>query len=79
VPLTAIELGAESGLSGQQHQRQHPYTLFFGDRGAGDFNGYGLLDLAATYRSRSGRSRPWIKVEFYNLLNNDKLIGGHDG
>ena len=51
-------------------------TVFFGERGAETFKGYGVVDLAATYTVPVWRSaRPWIKVEVYNLLNNQKQIG----
>src|SRR5205814_27681 len=50
-------------------------TLFFGERGVGEFKGYGLLDFAATYAIPIWKTtRPWIKVEFYNLLNDQKQI-----
>jgi carboxypeptidase family protein len=49
--------------------------LFFGPRGVGDFRGYGLLDLALIYGVPIWKSaRPWLKVEFYNLLNNQKQM-----
>jgi hypothetical protein len=51
-------------------------TLFYEGRGTGEFDGYGLVDFAATYQIPIWRTlRPWIKAEVYNLLNNDKLIG----
>jgi hypothetical protein len=50
-------------------------TLFFGERGAGSFAGYGLVDLATTYSIPMWRSlSPWFKVEALNVLNNQKLI-----
>jgi hypothetical protein len=75
VPLTAIELGRNPGYPANNINANTSYNLFFGDRGAGDFLGYGLLDLAATYSVPVWKTaKPWVKVEFYNLLNNDKLI-----
>jgi hypothetical protein len=51
-------------------------TLYFGERGAGSFAGYGLVDLASTYSIPVWRSlSPWLKVEVLNALNNQKLIG----
>ena len=42
-----------------------------GARGAGDFAGYRLLDFAATYSIPVWMSaKPWIKIEFCNVLNN---------
>jgi len=75
VPLTAIELARNPGYPANNINTSTAYNLFFGDRGAGDFLGYGLLDLAATYSVPVWKTaKPWVKVEFYNLLNNDKLI-----
>jgi hypothetical protein len=50
-------------------------TVFFGERGSGEFRGYGVVDLAVTYRIPVWRSvAPWAKVEVYNALNNQKQI-----
>jgi hypothetical protein len=50
-------------------------TLYFGDRGIGDFAGYGVLDFDLGYNIPVFRSvRPWVKLDIYNLLNNQKLI-----
>ena len=50
-------------------------SLFFGERGAGTFAGYGLVDFAATWSVPVWRSlRPWFKVEVLNLANNQKPI-----
>lgn len=50
-------------------------TLFFGDRGAVDYKGYGVMDLAATYQIPLWRTlRPWVKAEVFNMFNNQKLI-----
>jgi hypothetical protein len=50
-------------------------TLFFGDRGSETFAGFGLFDTSFNYDVPVFRSaRPWIKVDIYNLFNNQKLI-----
>ncbi|HEY6359939.1 MAG TPA: TonB-dependent receptor [Vicinamibacterales bacterium] len=50
-------------------------TLFFGERGAYDFKGYGVMDFAATYNLTVWRSlRPWFKVEVFNMFDNQKQI-----
>ena len=50
-------------------------TLFFGDRGAGTFAGYGLVDFASTWSVPVWRSMsPWLKIEVLNALNNQKAI-----
>ena len=50
-------------------------TVYFGERGAYSFKGYGVMDLAATYNLAVWRSlRPWFKVEVFNMLSNQKMI-----
>jgi outer membrane receptor protein involved in Fe transport len=50
-------------------------TVFFGERGTERFKGYGVLDLAVTYRVPVWKTvSPWAKVELYNALNNQKQI-----
>ncbi len=50
-------------------------TVFFGDRGAYDFKGYGVMDLATSYNVAVWKSaRPFVKLEVYNLFNNQKQI-----
>ena len=69
-PLTTIQRSLGADFVDLPRQ-----TVFFGERGRGSFKGYGLLDVSATYGLRVWQSvEPWLKVEFFNLLNNDKLI-----
>ena len=50
-------------------------TIFFGKRGEYDYKGYGVMDFAASYNVAVWSSlRPWVKVEIYNLFNNQKQI-----
>ena len=53
-----------------------PQLLFFtGARGDQTFNGYGLLDMSVNYDVPIMRTvKPWVKLDMYNLLNNEKLI-----
>jgi hypothetical protein len=75
VPLSAIMLARNPGYPANNINTSTASTLFFGERGAGDFLGYGVLDLAATYSIPVWKTaKPWVKVEFYNLLNNQKQI-----
>jgi len=73
VDLTGIQtnlLTAEGYPDSPQTQ-----TLFFGGRGTGQFNGYALLDTSITYDIKTFRTiRPWVKLDVYNVLNNQKLI-----
>jgi hypothetical protein len=50
--------------------------LFFGDeRGTESFPGYGLFDLDINYNVPVFKSlKPWIKLDIYNLFNNEKAI-----
>jgi hypothetical protein len=50
-------------------------NVFYGERGAEEFAGYGLLDFSAHYNVPVFKSlRPWIKADIFNLFNNQKLI-----
>jgi hypothetical protein len=50
-------------------------TLFFDERGSESFKGYGLLDLSLRYGVPVWQTvQPWIQVQIYNVLNNQKLI-----
>jgi outer membrane receptor protein involved in Fe transport len=71
VPVTAAQLANNPGYA----RTPTSQTLFFGDRGAGTFAGFGLMDLASTWTVPVWRSvSPWVKIEVLNLLNNDKAI-----
>jgi hypothetical protein len=75
VPLTPIELARNPGYPANDINASTSQRLYFGPRGVGDFKGSGLMDLALSYAVPVWRSaKPWIKVEFYNLLNNQKQI-----
>jgi hypothetical protein len=50
-------------------------TVFYSGRGSERFAGSGVIDAAATYDVPVVRTlRPWVKVELYNLFNNQKPI-----
>ena len=52
-----------------------PNLVYFGERGSQQFNGYGLFDTSISYNVPAfGTLRPWIKLDIFNLFNNDKLI-----
>ena len=48
-------------------------TIFFGDRGIGEFNKTSLVDFALTYSIALGPVEPWIKFDVTNALNSDTL------
>ena len=69
-PLSAVQKGLNPGYAGTPTQQ-----IFFGDRGSESFKGFAMLDMAVTYGVPVWRSaQPWIKVEAFNVLNNQKLI-----
>jgi outer membrane receptor protein involved in Fe transport len=50
-------------------------TLYYSARGSESFKGYGLLDIGLGYNIPVYRSlRPWLKLDVYNLMNDQKLI-----
>jgi outer membrane receptor protein involved in Fe transport len=52
------------------------FPVFFDERGSEEFEGYGVVDFAASYSIPVWKTlRPWVKVEWYNVFNNQKLIG----
>ncbi|HVR70201.1 MAG TPA: TonB-dependent receptor [Vicinamibacteria bacterium] len=51
-------------------------TLFFGERGAGEYESSHLFDLALNYEVPIVKSwRPWLKVEMRNVFNKQPLVG----
>jgi hypothetical protein len=72
VPLSAAQLAANPGyrnLSGTQ-------TLFFGERGLGEFESASVFDVSLNYSIPVfKRLQPWIKVDVTNVLNEDALTG----
>jgi carboxypeptidase family protein len=50
-------------------------TIYYSGLGAERFAGYAMLDLAASYNVPVFRSlRPWLKVDLFNALDNQKLV-----
>jgi hypothetical protein len=75
VPVTAQMLARNPGYQTADINASARRTIYFGERGAYDFEGYGVMDLAASYNLAVWRSlKPWFKVEAYNLFDNTKLI-----
>ncbi|MEZ5294188.1 MAG: TonB-dependent receptor [Vicinamibacterales bacterium] len=73
-PLSALQTAnaaaaGYAGLPGGGVQ-----TIYFGDRGTGAFNGYGVVDLNVGYNVPVFRSlRPYVKLELLDVLNNQTL------
>jgi hypothetical protein len=75
VRLSPIELARNPGYPSADVSASRTYDLFYGARGSQDFKGYGVLDLSATYQIPVWKAlRPWMKVEIYNILDNEKQI-----
>jgi hypothetical protein len=72
-PLTSVQ-------TTELHARGYPdmpasQVVFFAPRGSESFGGYGALDAAATYQlPRIQAITAWVKLEIYNLFDNQKLI-----
>ncbi len=50
-------------------------TVYFDKRGSETYKGYGLFDTGLGYNVPVFRTlRPWVKLDIYNLFNNQKLI-----
>jgi hypothetical protein len=51
------------------------YYIFYGERGSERFKGFGLLDTSVNYDIPLYRNvRPFLKLDVFNLLNNQKQI-----
>jgi hypothetical protein len=75
IPIPQAQLARNPGYPANEISPLVRETVYFGDRGAGEFKGYGVVDLAVTYRIPAWRTvTPWAKVEVYNALNNQKQI-----
>lgn len=71
VPLTPAQLGRNPGYA----RPPLVQPLFFAARGTEFFESAHLFDLAATYQIPVFRTlRPWLKVELYNVFNNQNLV-----
>ena len=74
VPLTSTQTSILSAAG--YPDGPGPQTLFYTDaRGDQRFNGYGVFDMSINYDIPVFRNlKPWIKIDVYNLFNNEKLI-----
>jgi hypothetical protein len=51
-------------------------TVYFDERGSEEFDHLQLVDLALTYSVPVFKDlRPWVKLELYNMFNNQNLVG----
>ena len=79
-PLTfsytaSIARSAQSkALNPGYHNAPTSVTLFFGDRGAGEFNATSLFDASVQYSYPIARVTPWIKFDVRNVFNDHTLV-----
>jgi hypothetical protein len=71
VPLTAIQVARDPGYASPPPRQ----TVFFGERGAGEYNDLMLVDLSLNWGVPlfSGRVEPWVKFDVLNVFNDDTL------
>ena len=73
--LSAVQTARNPGYPANDINAGTRQTVYFGDRGAYEYKGYGVMDLATSYQIPVWKSaEPWLKLEFYNLFNNQKQI-----
>jgi hypothetical protein len=71
VPVTAAQQALDPGYATPLSAQ----TVYFGERGSGEFEGSQMVDLAFTYSVPVFRQlRPWIKAEIFNLFNDQSLV-----
>ena len=81
-PLTYSLAAANVPISAIQENLLAPYasgptsqTLFFAERGSEEFAATNIFDFGLTYQVPVFRTlRPWLKLDVFNILNNDKLV-----
>jgi hypothetical protein len=74
LPLTATQTGIIRGAG--YPDAPPPGAVYFGPRGSETFKGYGLFDTSLNYTVPVLRTlRPWVKLDVYNVFNNQKQIG----
>ena len=72
-PLSAIQLARNPGYARAAGQAQ---TIYFDDRGSEFFNASNQVDLGFLYQIPVWDTlRPWLKIELYNVFNNQPLVG----
>jgi len=75
-PISDVQASRDPGYA----QPPGLQTVFFGERGAGDFTGAHLFDVALTYDIPVYRSlRPYVKLDVRNVFNDQTLGAGVGG
>jgi hypothetical protein len=75
-PVSDVQASRDPGYA----QPPTLQTLYFGDRGVGDFEGAHLFDVALTYDLPLFRSfRPYVKLDVRNVFDDQTLGAGIGG
>lgn len=78
VPWTAAQIAA--GAPYASPPTFGSQTIFFGERGAGEFNSTSIFDVSLSYSLPVWRSvEPWIKLDVTNVFNDDTLVTYNTG
>ena len=73
--ISAAQLANNPGYPSADVSAAMRQTVFFGDRGGYEYKGYGVMDFATSYYVPVWKTvKPWVKLEVYNLFNNQKQI-----
>ena len=74
IPVPEVLLASDPGYANPPTS----VTVYFGDRGTEEFDSAHTFDFAATYGLPIWKSlEPWVKLEVFNLFNDDTQIGGN--
>ena len=65
---------ASAALNPGYHNQSNTVTLFFGDRGAGQYNAVSLFDASLQYTFPVWKVSPWIKLDVRNVANDHTLV-----
>lgn len=72
---SAIQIARDPGYSSPPYAGGGTQTIFFGERGRGEFDDTSLFDLSLSYGIPVFRRvEPWIKFDVRNVLNDDTLL-----
>jgi len=71
---TVARTNESKALNPGYHNQSNSVTLFFGDRGAGQYHAASLFDASLQYSLPISRVTPWIKFDVRNVANTATLI-----
>ena len=72
VPISSVQSALLAGYPDPPADQ----SLYFDSRGSESFAGYAVIDTSINYNVPVFRLvKPWLKLDVFNLFNNEKLIG----